>query len=167
MNDDIDINQLLSDSDVSALSGEMLQTLRRREKARRRSHIIVAGVSIALAAGLTTAGTIAFWPTNSAGQTYGPDDGRVVDPANPLPVIEPDLISAVGDNGEVGYVLNTDLNPVFTSPDDVAAWLLEHPAGEDLTVPLYDDEGQVIGTFTLRSGEVLTGDDSDSFLDGQ
>ena len=90
------------------------------------------------------------WPVNSHGQTYGPADGRVVNPTDPAQVVDPDLTLAQGDDGVMGYVLSTDLNPVFHSPEEVQEWLDEHPDTEDRVIPLYDKDGNVIGTFTIK-----------------
>lgn len=153
---------ILSDDDIETLGRRMLGTLRGREKQRRTRHLVAAGASILLAAGLTTAATIAFWPTNDVGQTYGPADDRVVDPSNPLPVIEPDLILVDGG----GYVKSTDLNPIFHSPEEATAFQAEHPPTEDREIPLYDKDGNVIGTFTITGvTDVMEGEESERWVE--
>ncbi|TPV49427.1 peptidase M56 BlaR1 [Pseudarthrobacter phenanthrenivorans] len=64
---------------------------------------------------------------------------------------EPDLISAVGDDGTKGYVFAKDLHyqPEFKNPSEVIAWQKAH-AGRSWTIDLFAVDGkQKIGVFTL------------------
>jgi hypothetical protein len=141
---------LLSDAELTQMESNLHDAIDRRKVSRRRRHrVVAAGIALLVVGGGTTAGALLAWPTNEHGQTYGPADGRVEDPANGT-VIEPDLTLAVGDDGVVGYILSTDLAPVFASPEEVAEWLEEHPPTEDRKIPLYDKDGDVIGTFTIQ-----------------
>jgi hypothetical protein len=141
---------LLSDAELTQMESNLHNAIDRRKVSRRRRHrVVAAGIALLVVGGGTTAGALLAWPTNEHGQTYGPADGRVEDPANGT-VIEPDLTLAVGDDGVVGYILSTDLAPVFASPEEVAEWLEEHPPTEDRKIPLYDKDGDVIGTFTIQ-----------------
>jgi hypothetical protein len=141
---------LLSDTELTQMESNLHEAIDRRKVSRRRRHrVVAAGIALLVVGGGTTAGALLAWPTNEHGQTYGPADGRVEDPANGT-VVEPDLTLAVGDDGVVGYILSTDLSPVFASPDEVAEWLEEHPPTVDREIPLYDKDGNVIGTFTIQ-----------------
>ncbi len=63
--------------------------------------------------------------------------------------IQPDLISAIGDNGIAGYVKDSDLNNDITPKSPVEAVNGEN---NDYSIPLYDKEGlTVIGTFTIKA----------------
>jgi hypothetical protein len=141
---------LLAEDELERMESSVHDAIGRRKVSRRRRHrVVAAGIALLLVGGGTTAGALMAWPTNEQGQTYGPADGHVEDPADGT-VVEPDLTLAVGDDGVVGYVLSTDLTPVFASPDEVAEWLEEHPPTEDRKIPLYDKDGNVIGTFTVQ-----------------
>ncbi len=81
------------------------------------------------------------YPVNSRGQTYGPQSlvrvtGRL-----------PDLISAIGVDGVEGYILRTDTDPEITTRE--GALLHTAIANQNLTIPLYDEECNVIGTVEL------------------
>jgi len=143
--------EILSEHQIARMERSLHETIGRRLSSRRRRHrLVAAGAALLLVAGGTTAGALMAWPTNERGQTYGSADGRVENPADGT-VVEPDLTLVLGNDGVVGYVLSTDLNPVFANPDEVAAWLLEHPVTEDRDIPLYDKDGTtVIGTFTIQ-----------------
>jgi len=144
---------LLSAAELTRMESSVHDAIDRRKAARKRRHRAVAtGLALLVVAGGTTAGALLAWPTNEQGQTYGPADHHVEDPADGT-VIEPDLTLAVGDDGVVGYILSTDLTPVFASPDEVAEWLEEHPPTEDRKIPLYDQDGNVIGTFTVQGAD--------------
>ncbi len=81
---------------------------------------------------------------NSRGETYGSAlYAEIVG-------FEPDYISAIGENGESGYVKKTDLNPDLSYEE-----VLDQINDQKLVdrIPLYDSEGIQIGTFLL-SGTV-------------
>lgn len=62
----------------------------------------------------------------------------------------PDLISAVGTNGEEGYVRAEDLTPEVSSIEEALEQEIEN--GEVRTIPLYDVDGEtVIGEFELET----------------
>lgn len=150
MRDQTSNRELLAPAHVAELRTAVHKAIGERKEVRRRRHrVAAAGLTLLLLAGGTTAGALLAWPTNQHGQTYGPADGRVEDPANGT-VVDPDLTLVIGDGGIVGYVLSTDLTPVFTSPDEVAAWLEENPPTQDRQIPLYDRDGVEIGTFTIQ-----------------
>lgn len=124
----------------------------RRGRRRRRHRLVAAGLAVILVGGGTTAGAVMIWQTNEHGQTYGRGDLDIVDPADGT-VIEPDLIQAVGWDGDrrvAGYVLSSDLTPEFANPDEVAAWLEDHPPTEDRIIPLYDENMNQIGIFVIE-----------------
>lgn len=61
---------------------------------------------------------------------------------------EPDLILAVGTNGETGYVRSSDLNPEFTSPETAAEYTESLP--QTYTIPLYKSDGKtIIGSYLV------------------
>lgn len=80
---------------------------------------------------------------NSSGLTYG-SGLDATKPGN-----QPDLTQAYGDNGVLGYVRTTDLNPPdVKNPTAAAALARAGVAGRD--VPLYAQDGKtVIGRFHL------------------
>lgn len=81
------------------------------------------------------------YPVNSRGQTYGPDGlSRIVG-------CRPDLISAIGVDGVEGYILRTDIDPDITTRE--GALLHTALANDNLIIPLYDLDGNEIGTFEL------------------
>ena len=104
------------------------------------------GVSSAAFAASMERTEVPPFEVNASGQTFGRGDGEV----------DPDLIRAQGTNGEVGYVLKTDLlGPELSSPEEVAEWLREFPQDRPRDIPLYESDGRtVIGTFTLAPVEV-------------
>lgn len=61
--------------------------------------------------------------------------------------VQPDLISAVGENGLSGYVKESDLNPEFRTPEE----LLEFEEKNEMhIIPLYLEDGEtVIGSFVI------------------
>ena len=77
---------------------------------------------------------IGLYPVNSKGETYG---------ANTLGY-QPDLIAAVGDGNVEGYVRTTELEAVTVT--GISAVPSFHK------IPLYDCEGNEIGTFTMTNG---------------
>lgn len=153
MNDETSTSTMLSAPHLERMEAAVQGRIASRTKVRRRRHrVIASGLAVLLVAGGTTAGALIAWPTNQQGQTYGPADGRVHDPATGE-VIEPELVEAVGWNGDervAGYVRSDDLVPEFSSPEEVAAWLEEHPPTEDREIPLYNRDGEVIGVFIVQ-----------------
>ena len=77
---------------------------------------------------------------NSHGETYGPDGGIFIQLIGP-----PDLIAAMGTNGESGYIRDSDADAV---PHD----LPEEECPHEFLIPLYDCEGNVIGEFATGCG---------------
>lgn len=62
-------------------------------------------------------------------------------------IVEPDLMSAEGENGTIGYVKKEDLNGPQPKTPEEAVKLNEAKSRE---IPLYDDDGKtVIGKFFL------------------
>jgi len=85
------------------------------------------------------------WATNANGDTYGvmKDDGAT-----------PDLVAVIATNGEPGYAYAHDLAAAeggpFNSPEEALAWQEAH-AGETLSVPVYEADGEtIIGEFVLE-----------------
>lgn len=77
------------------------------------------------------------YPVNANGETYG----HAI--LKSLVGYEPDLIQAVNRDGLIGYVRNSD-TPVVT---------VDAETGDDMyQVPLYDKDGQVIGSFDFGGG---------------
>ncbi|BDF69120.1 hypothetical protein CE91St41_01010 [Oscillospiraceae bacterium] len=82
------------------------------------------------------------YPVNSQGQTYGP-----MALANVVGY-QPDLISAVGENGVEGYILREDvIGPEVNTPEEALESMLT--ANDRLIIPLFDVEGNEIGTFHI------------------
>ena len=150
---------LISDERMTALErGVHARIAEQRRRSRVRHRLLAAGLAVALVGGGTTAGAIQAWQVNENGQSYGRGDLQIVDPSDGT-VVEPDLIEAVGWNGDervVGYVLSSDLSPEFANPDEVAAWLEEHPPTEDREIPLYDKDLNQIGVFILQGFDDAT-----------
>ena len=71
-----------------------------------------------------------------------------------LPVVgmEPDLIAARGNDGTRGYVKNADLNPNICCDADHQKYLEELNAN-DWKIPLYNQDGKVIGKFEVSESE--------------
>lgn len=93
--------------------------------------------------------------TNAAGETYGVSTGVDSDP---------DLLLAVGDGGERGYVRRTSLYPEISSRGEAAAWMAElaehtvpsahQPGAIEVRIehPLLASDGStIVGTFTSTS----------------
>lgn len=66
---------------------------------------------------------------------------------------KPDLIAAVGNGGVEGYVRMDDMRPNITSEADIEAYY--EKLENDPDIPLYDMNGNVIGTFTIGGNEDL------------
>jgi hypothetical protein len=80
------------------------------------------------------------YPTNENGQTYGPNMGNLM-------LVEPDLISAIGIDGTIGYVKKEDLNgPQPKNPEEAVK--LNEAKPRDIS--LYDVDGEtIIGKFIV------------------
>ena len=87
------------------------------------------------------------FPVNENGDTYG-----TVRTAK-LVGYKPDLIAAVGNGGVEGYVRMDDMRPNITSEADIEAYY--EKLENDPDIPLYDMNGNVIGTFTIGGNEDL------------
>ncbi|WP_394192047.1 metal ABC transporter substrate-binding protein [Paenisporosarcina quisquiliarum] len=81
------------------------------------------------------------YPTNENGQTYGPN-------IRDLMLVEPDLISAIGIDGTIGYVKKDDLDgPMPKTPEEAVRLTKEAKPRE---IPLYDVDGEtIIGKFIV------------------
>jgi hypothetical protein len=93
----------------------------------------------------------AIYQKNEKGQTYGSGLDAVSTDT------EPDLISAYGVDGTLGYVLSKDLRGLRgdlpKTPEEAVAKQRNAPASR--TIPLYDVDGKtVIGEFKISKGEV-------------
>lgn len=91
----------------------------------------------------TDDGACAAYPVNQNGETYG-NDLMAQDLG-----YEPDLIAATGTGGQDGYVREEDLQgPDVTTPEEAVAYMENLKAlPPSCTIPLYDQEGNVIGEF--------------------
>lgn len=58
--------------------------------------------------------------------------------------VQPDLISAVGENGLSGYVKESDLNPEFHTPEELLSF---EENDERYTIPLYLADGETVIDF--------------------
>ena len=85
---------------------------------------------------------------NASGQTYGSTA------LAPIVGHEPDLIAVRGINNTRGYVKNEDLNPEINTAADYQRYLAELDAN-DWKIPLYDQEGNVIGAFEISKSEEI------------
>ena len=79
------------------------------------------------------------YPVNSKGEAYGS--------AMLASVVgyEPDLISAIGTDGVEGYLRLEDTIANIRTPEEAASYMETYY--EDNVLPLYNSEGEVIGTF--------------------
>lgn len=87
------------------------------------------------------------YPVNSKGESYG--SMMLEDFVGELP----DLIKAKTNEGLVGYIKESDLNPDINTPAQAAAYT--QALEENNTIPLYNSEGNVIGTFELETSETI------------
>lgn len=85
--------------------------------------------------------TAAPYKVNAKGETYGSSMFSEKNGGNP------DLISAVGNNGLSGYVRDDDLNFSVNTPMEALVFQKNMPSTR--TIPLYDLEGNVIDSFTV------------------
>lgn len=93
----------------------------------------------------TNDGACAAYPVNQNGETYG-NDLMARDLG-----YEPDLIAATGTEGQDGYVREADVpGSDVTTPEEAVAYM-EHlkSLSPSYTIPLYDQEGNVIGEFRI------------------
>lgn len=88
------------------------------------------------------------YPRTASGETYGSTMLAEIVGA------EPDLISARGINGTRGYVRNEDLNPNISCAADYQEYLDTLDAN-DWQIPLYDLEGNVVGSFEISKSEEI------------
>lgn len=89
------------------------------------------------------------YPTNSQGETYGNTFGYK------LAGCEPDLLAAVGTNGERGYISMEERSVEGGgSLEEIAAYMNwkeeNHVTG--YTIPLYDKDHNAIGEFQVGDG---------------
>ncbi|OMF36881.1 hypothetical protein BK133_08145 [Paenibacillus sp. FSL H8-0548] len=84
------------------------------------------------------------YPANENGQTYGSAGDAISSES------EPDLISAVGVDGAMGYVLKKDIEGEQPkTPEEALAIQNSRPLGGS-DIPLYDIDGKtVIGVFHI------------------
>lgn len=150
-------SEILSNERADHLFSAFMNDVRKKQKNRRIRGLSLGAIAVFALGGLSTAGALMSLSINGAGQSYGPV-------RDAPPNSDPDLILAVGDNGVTGYILATDLNgPTFANPDEVAEWLLTHPADRDRVIPLYKQDGKtVIGTFTVKAPVVISNEGTGS-----
>lgn len=86
------------------------------------------------------------YPKNASGQTYGS--------AALASIVghDPDLIAVRGVNNVRGYVKNEDLNPEINTAADYQKYL-EELDSNDWKIPLYNQDGSVIGKFEVSKSE--------------
>ena len=87
------------------------------------------------------------YPVNKNGQTYAPNESLTAVVGYP-----PDLVSGIATNGQEGYIPLKELNggprlmwgvwKTHTDPD----------AAEERSIPVYNEEGGVIGEFIIQAG---------------
>ena len=97
---------------------------------------------------LSTLNADGTYPKTASGLTYG--SARLAEVVG----MEPDLIAARGSDGTRGYVKNVDLNPNICCDTDYQRYLAELDAN-DWKIPLYDQEGNVIGAFEISKSEEI------------
>ena len=88
------------------------------------------------------------YPRNSKGETYGPD------PFTSFVGYSPDLIAAVGEDNVEGYIRERDEPGYeFLQTNDWKSYTALRKANPGpQPIPLYDSEGEVIGTFMYGGG---------------
>lgn len=90
------------------------------------------------------------YPVSNKGKTYG---SALL---SEIVGYEPELISAVGTNGQAGYVKYEDVkNPDIENPREAMAYMQDRP--EVYTVPLYNLQEEVIGEFEIGYAMDVTG----------
>jgi len=88
--------------------------------------------------------THSVYKINSNGQTYGIGDAEYVEDL-------PDLMSAMGDNGKLGYVYTSDFLKTPSSPEEAIAYqnALENGKYTPRSINVYESDGKtVIDTLT-------------------
>lgn len=84
------------------------------------------------------------YPINENGETYGSSSYAI------SLETEPDLISAIGVDGTLGYVRKTDLNGEMPNNPEQALAGMRQREGKVRQIPLYDVDGKtVIGAFNV------------------
>jgi len=105
------------------------------------------GGSVAIASDSTNVPTGAastHWQKNARGQTFGSGLNAA------SPEDEPDLIEAFATNGNLGYVLRTDLEPADPKTPEEALQRQAGQVGKDEVVPVYAADGATkIGVFVI------------------
>ncbi|UPK41142.1 hypothetical protein [Paenibacillus pabuli] len=82
------------------------------------------------------------YPKNKKGQTYGSSADAT------SPETEPELISAIGEDGTSGYVLKKDLDGELPKSPEEAIAIQNSRSPGGLDIPLFDVDGEtVIGVF--------------------
>lgn len=94
------------------------------------------------------------YEVNANGETFG----SLAEATSPE--TEPDLIQAIANNGQYGYVKKAELDDAngttaaesFRSPADAVAWQEQAIARGDVLIPVYAEDGvTVIGDFTVAA----------------
>lgn len=113
-------------------------------KDRRYKAIVLVIVLLAI---LLTDGN---YPVSDKGKTYG---SALL---SEIVGHEPDLISAVGTDGQAGYVKYEDVKkPEIKNPSEAVSYMQDRL--ETYTVPLYDLQEEVIGEFEIGCAMDVTG----------
>lgn len=108
--------------------------------------IIVGALGNGYAIGKTTSEPTHIFPKNESGMTYGSYLDATLDEA-------PDLISAYGVDGTLGYVLLKDLEGEKPKSPQEALEQQNKNKGKVRQIPLYDVDGKtVIGVFNIDEG---------------
>lgn len=90
------------------------------------------------------------YPVSDKGKTYG---SALL---SEIVGHEPDLISAVGTDGQAGYVKYEDVKkPEIKNPSEAVSYMQDRQ--ETYTVPLYDLQEEVIGEFEIGCAMDVTG----------
>ena len=90
------------------------------------------------------------YPVSSNGKTYG---SALL---SEIVGYEPELISAIGTNGQAGYVRSDDVKkPDIENPKEAMIYMQARP--EVYTVPLYNLQEEVIGEFAIGGAMDVTG----------
>lgn len=105
--------------------------------------VMISGRSYATNESITAFEGVTEYAVNAAGETYG--SAMMADVIG----YEPDLISAVGDNGVSGYVRRDDFNPEINNPKEAYEYTINHT--EPSVIAVYDLEGNVIDSLTAST----------------
>ena len=88
---------------------------------------------------------VSSYPVNSKGETYGSYlDRHTAGEA-------PELIAAVGEDDVHGYVRQEDFAPELETLEEMQRWQAQ--VDQDNLIPLYDQEGNEIGTYALGTSQ--------------